>query len=278
MSAADGSCSDAVADEVVARAFGKLKLEPERLATYAFLDCKRCRKLDAHEAAALGQALLSHGPCAALTYLELNKALRARDAAGANRGVAALTRAVDGGALPALESLHLEHNEMADQEAQALLAALGRTPASERLRKLALDGNALGDGAACLLGGGEGLRRVEWLGLGSNRIGDAGAIALATGAGTSALRQIKLRNNLFSAEAVGAISASVSSADGSWRQLEYLTLDEYELELMTLRNTQEPSPSPKPNPKPNSSPNPNPNPRRRRCASAAPSSGCTSPA
>ncbi|CAK0835981.1 unnamed protein product [Prorocentrum cordatum] len=161
--------------------------------------------------------------------------LQSLDLSGNNvgdEGAAALAAALRApGALPSLQKLDLRSNNVGDEGAAALAAALRAPGALPRLQELDLSHNRVGDeGAAALaaaLRAPGALPRLQVLDLRSNRVGDEGAAALAAGlralGALPSLQELHLGGNSVGAEGAAALAAALR-APGALPSLQELHL------------------------------------------------------
>ncbi|EOD16896.1 hypothetical protein EMIHUDRAFT_451501 [Emiliania huxleyi CCMP1516] len=129
---------------------------------------------------------------------------------------AQVARVIASGALPRLEALSFLLNDVGDDGARALAAALGRKWVATRLSRVDLCGNSIRDGgakalAAALAHGGA-CPSLRQLYLDYNCIGDKGAEALAAALGRAGAPQLKrlcLGSNAIGEGGVGALDAAL---------------------------------------------------------------------
>ena len=158
-----------------------------------------------------------------LEQVDLTGSLLVRGANGSHCGVGLLSAAFEAGYFtPSV--LSFGSNRLTDADAVWLLNSIVASgPATERLAKLYLPDNALGDRAAALLSSGA-LSSLEVLSVESNAIDEAGAQAFAEGTWPK-LFQLYAHNNLFGDEGVERIAAACATEGAALHGVQRLRLD-----------------------------------------------------
>ncbi len=129
-------------------------------------------------------------------------------------GLSALATAVGNGALPLLNSLYLGDNQIGDSGLASFATALG-SGALPSLTQLVLIENQIGDAGltafATAVGSGS-LPSLKTLGLGHNMIGDAGVSALAGAMGAlPSLTELYLNRNQIGDDGIAAFATAVGN-------------------------------------------------------------------